>query len=223
MLFKFLEWNKHGTWMVTFIKIESIWCFFRNSKRLEKLFWIFSRGILENGFWTTRHFVYWRPSPAVWSRKTRQSGDFGMYKLGEFVHYKYKITRRTAFYFRTNIRLSKRLNETSCGNSLNNFVCRAFSLIDFDCSRIRNLKNLLYAQAFVRCKSTIIFIIAWLFQRNITSLQIWKKIFCRNSINIFICRCKVSSTCRFYSMLKLGLGHFVILQTNIVFGIALQF
>ena len=31
----------------------------------------------------------------------------GMYKLGEFVHYKYKITCRIAFYFRTNIKDSQ--------------------------------------------------------------------------------------------------------------------
>ena len=32
-----------------------------------------------------------------------------------------------------------------------------------------------------------------------------------------ICRCKVSSTYQFYSMLELGLGHFVILQTHTKF------
>ena len=41
------------------------------------------------------------------SRKTRQRGDFGMCKLLEFVHYKYKITCRIAFSFRTNIKDSQ--------------------------------------------------------------------------------------------------------------------
>ena len=31
----------------------------------------------------------------------------GMYKVGEVVHYKYKITCRIAFYFRTNIKDSQ--------------------------------------------------------------------------------------------------------------------
>ena len=51
---------------------------------------------------------------------------------------------------------------------------------------------------------------------HISSLGL-KETFCRDSINTFICRCKYQSTCRFYSMLKLGLGHFVILQDEHTF------
>ena len=69
--------------------IQSIWCLLGIAKRLQKLFWIYSKGILRNtpSTLTAGHFVYLRPWPAVWSPKCEN---------GEFVHYKSKITFRIA-------------------------------------------------------------------------------------------------------------------------------
>ena len=71
-------------------------------KRLEKLFWILNRGILENhpGFLTVGHFARFVCTGGRDRQcdhaKIENGGDFGMYKLGEFVHYKSKITFRIA-------------------------------------------------------------------------------------------------------------------------------
>ena len=43
---------------------------------------------------------------SVITQELQEHGNFGMYKLGEFVHYKSKITFRIAFYFRTNIKIN---------------------------------------------------------------------------------------------------------------------
>ena len=56
----------------------------------------------------------------VITQELRERGNFGMYKLGEFVHYKSKI----ALYFRTNIKYSQHVSmRLSVGNS-------AFSLFE---------------------------------------------------------------------------------------------
>ena len=81
----------------------------KNAKRLFKLFWISSRGILSSdnlrsGIFflkgrrkNCRHFFHLRPWPAVWSRNNRERGNFGIYSLREFVHKKSKVTFTIAF------------------------------------------------------------------------------------------------------------------------------
>ena len=155
-----------------------------------------------------------------------------MYKARRICALQIQNNFENRFLFPNNLQLvSKRFNETFCGNLVNNFDCRAFSLFEtVTGSRIRKgtlQLNLWYAQAvkeFVHYKSAIIFRIhlAIPTEHRIFSLGL-KDTFCRSPINISICRCKVSSTHRFCSMLELGLGHFVILETNTIFGIALHF
>ena len=72
---------------------------------------------------TAGHFGYLRLWPAVWSPKNCEN----VAKLGEFVHYKSKITFRIALYT-----LNTGFDEAFCGNSGNNFDhdCRAFSLLE---------------------------------------------------------------------------------------------
>ena len=87
---------------------------------------------------------------SVVTQKSRTWRFFAMYKLGEFVHYKFKITFRIAYYFRTNIRYSQNVSTRLPVGIwwITLTQCRAFSLFEtVTGSRIRNLANLWYAQA----------------------------------------------------------------------------
>ena len=163
-----------------------------NAKRLFKLFCISSRGILRktqecSELFDCRHFCILETVTMV-TGSLRERNNFGSYKLGEFVHFKYKVTFTIAFYFRTNVKYILYVSTTlSCGNSVNNLDCRASGLFEtFPCSPIILQ---IYCKhklgEFVHNKSTIIFPIPWNFSLNL------KEAFCRNSINIFNCRrCK---------------------------------
>ena len=111
----------------------------------------------------------------------RERNNFGSYKLGEFVHFKYKVTFTMAFCFRTNVKYILYVSTTlSCGNSVNNLDCRASGLFEiFPCSPIILQ---IYCKhklgEFVHNKSTIIFPIPRNFSLNL------KEAFCRNSINL---------------------------------------
>ena len=128
----------------------------KNAKRLFKLFWICSRGILSfdnlrSGIFfflkgrrkNCRHFFYLRMRTAVWSLNNRERGNFGIYSLREFVHKKSKETF-TNFYNHFLVShnhqiYSVRFDDTFCGNSVNNLdVCRASSLFDWDLDRQAN-------------------------------------------------------------------------------------
>ena len=95
--------------------IGSIRCLFGNAKRLFKLFWICSsKGssqecseLLTVGILPTRDC-----DQQSRSLNNRERGNFSIYKLGEFVHYRSKVTFTIAFYFRTNIKYSRYVSTT---------------------------------------------------------------------------------------------------------------
>ena len=119
----------------------------KNGKRLFKLFWICSRGILSfdnlrSGFFflkgegkTAGMFFYLRPWPAVWSRNNRERGNFGiLIQPLRICPQEIQSNFYNRFLVPNKHQISSvRFDNTFCGNSVNNLDVRwAFSLVDWD-------------------------------------------------------------------------------------------
>ena len=126
------------------------------------------------------------------------------------------VARLPFIVFRNKLQiLSTRFDEAFCENSVNNFDCRACSLFEtVASSRIKTIAILWYAQAWrirpLQIHNNFQNPLDIPNKHRIFSLGS-KEAFCRYSINISNRRCLHK------------LGCFVILQTNIIFGIALHF
>ena len=143
----------------------------KNTKRLFKLFWICSTGILSfdnlrSGIFflkgegkTVGIFFSLIPWPAVWSRNNRECGNFGIYSLREFVHKKSKVTFEYNRFlvpnlFRTNVKYSRYVSTTLSVGIRWTIWTSAGHLVVW----LRPWP----AGEFVHSKSTTIYSIAWL-------------------------------------------------------------
>ena len=125
---------------------------------------------------------------------------------------------------------SIRFNEAFCGNSVNNFDCRAFSLFETVAgNRMKTIAILWYAQAWrirpPQIHNNFQNCLAIPNKHRIFSLGS-KEAFCSNSLNISNCRCKCKfSQCQAYAdfIVFTSFSYFIILHTKIIFGVALHF